>query len=108
MELTYLPHAVEAEVEHSKSLQAKAKPAPVAAGPAASSSSTNVQIDKLREEKQDLTDRMNLSEDLSGLTVTSIKTDENGFPIYNCILQDCLGKVGGEHPNLWLVTCPSC
>ena len=88
---------VEAEVEHSKSLQAKAKPAPVAAGPAASSSSTNVQLEKLKEEKQDLTDRMNLSEDLSGLTVTSIKLDENGFPIYNCILQDCLGKIGGKY-----------
>ncbi len=88
--------SVEAEVEHSKSLQAKAKPVAVAAGPAASSNSNNVQIEKLKEEKQDMTERMNLSEDLSGLTVTSIKWDDN-VPIYNCILQDCLGKVGGTH-----------
>jgi len=88
--------SVEAEIEHSKSLQAKAKTVPVAAGPAAASGSTNLQIDKLKEEKQDLIDRMNLSEDLTGLTVSSVKSDEHGAPTFNCILQDCLGKVGGK------------
>lgn len=37
---------------------------------------------------------MNLSEDLTGLTVSSVKMDDQNCPSYNCILQDCLGKVG--------------
>lgn len=48
----------------------------------------------MRDELKNATARMELCEDLSGLSVTSYKADENGHPTFNCVMSDCLGKVG--------------
>lgn len=86
-----------AEIEHSKSLQAKASTAASSAGLSAAipSSQASAALEKLRDELTNTTQRMHLSEDLCGLSVQSYKDDpQTGHPTYNCILQDCLGRVG--------------
>ncbi|CEQ41443.1 SPOSA6832_03163 [Sporobolomyces salmonicolor] len=88
-----------AEVAHSKSLQAKLK----TAGPPSSStslpSSTTIsssaqQVEKLTDDVNRLTQKLQLNEDLTGFAVHSVKDDPMGLA-FTCVLNDCWGQSGG-------------
>ncbi|GAA5858367.1 hypothetical protein JCM1840_001168 [Sporobolomyces johnsonii] len=88
-----------AEVAHSKSLQAKLK----TAGPTSSStslpssttsSSTALQVEKLTDDVNRLTQKLQLNEDLTGFAVHSVKDDPMGLA-FTCVLNDCWGQSGG-------------
>lgn len=86
-----------AEVEHSKSLQAKVKNS-VAAPSSSATAGSDSKLAKLTEEYRRLEMHRNLGEDLTGFAVVSNKSEDAG-EVYNCILNDCLGVVGGEFGN---------
>lgn len=50
---------------------------------------------KLAEELEKTKLHLALSEDLTGFSVVSVKSEDNG-EVYSAILNDCLGKAGGE------------
>lgn len=83
-----------AEIAHSKSLQAKSKSgtAPIAGAVGASNDS---KLSKLTEELERQGRHLALNEDLTGFSVVGNKSEDEG-ETYNCILNDCLGVVGGK------------
>lgn len=82
---------LEAEIQHSKSIQAKLKTAPAASAPG---SSLSLAQQKLQEDFDELKVRADLVEDLTGFSVITSKR-ENGETTFNCILNDLHGRLGG-------------
>lgn len=82
---------LEAEIQHSKSIQAKLKTAPAASAPG---SSLSLAHQKLQEDFDELKVRADLVEDLTGFSVITSKR-ENGETTFNCILNDFHGRLGG-------------
>ncbi|KAL8286482.1 hypothetical protein RQP46_004499 [Phenoliferia psychrophenolica] len=97
-DLTTVQQELEAEIQHSKSIQAKLKSGsgvgPTAAGGNTSMSASGSAFAKLQEEFQSLKTRSELAEDLSGLSIRSRKLNDDGSSTYSCLLNDCRGKAG--------------
>ncbi|KAK4699816.1 hypothetical protein P7C70_g6443, partial [Phenoliferia sp. Uapishka_3] len=99
-ELATVTTELTAEIQHSKSLQARLKSGSSSSlsAPSISSaptSSSTAALQKLQEEHADLKSRLMLNEDLSGLTVVSVKSnEEDNSASYCCVFNDCRGKVG--------------
>lgn len=88
---------MEAEIQHSKSLQSKLKlsagnPQPLARH----GSGDDGAFKKLQEDHEDLKARLHLNEDCTGLMVNSFKRDASG-DTYSCVMSDLLQKTGCQY-----------
>ncbi|SGY44444.1 BQ5605_C001g00159 [Microbotryum silenes-dioicae] len=93
MELKQARQELEAEVEHSKTLQARAKNVAASAATTASSSSA-AELSRTADELATIKRQVALSEDLTGFSVVSVK-QEDGYSVYSAILNDYLTQTGG-------------
>ena len=104
-EMRTLRQELDAEVEHSKSLQAKIKTAavpaallpPNTASTSAASSQTrtaDASLERARAELEDIKCRMGLLEDLSGLAINAMKREPDGTATFNCMMTDCFAEIG--------------
>ncbi|SCV74303.1 BQ2448_6735 [Microbotryum intermedium] len=93
MELHQARQELEAEVEHSKTLQARAKGVAASAATSASSSSA-AELSRAADELATIKRQVALSEDLTGFSVVSVK-QEDGYSVYSAILNDYLTQTGG-------------
>ncbi|KAM0755021.1 hypothetical protein T439DRAFT_322079 [Meredithblackwellia eburnea MCA 4105] len=106
-DLSRTKQELNAEIQHSKSLQSKLKTVGAsgsstaslttpssAALPVATSASTAA-LQKAQEDLQDVKSRLALNEDLTGFAVHSIKINEDdSSAVYNCMLNDCRAMIG--------------
>ncbi|POY76767.1 hypothetical protein BMF94_0016 [Rhodotorula taiwanensis] len=83
-----------AEVAQSKLLQQKLKSAPTAPTMAASSASAAGNDQARQLELDGITAKLNLNEDLTGLSVHSYRQEAEGST-YSCVLVDYAGETGG-------------
>lgn len=95
-DLSTVNQELEAEIQHSKSLQAKLKGgAPVAAVAATSAGGAASSVAKLTDELEQVKMHLALNEDLTGFSVVSVKSEPAG-ECYSCLLSDCRGQTGSE------------
>lgn len=87
---------LEAEIQHSKSLQSKLKLTSTSSLPLARhGQGEEGAYKKLQEDHEELKSRLHLNEDCTGLMVNSFKRDPMG-DVYSCVMSDLLQKTGCE------------